>query len=178
MRGFIRDDYKRRYREKGSSLVVGVALIAIFLPLALPVMIELHNKPISVDKPSIYSAALALAQTGIEKAISEMNKGDISSWEGDSTMRMLTLSRVQSPEGKETGDVEIRVKWPYEQYPVVEAVGRVSYTSSFRGRGVARFIVERKARTVLQRNEYEWAPVFPNAQASLHTAHTAEKGVK
>jgi hypothetical protein len=174
MKSFIREDYKRRYREKGSSLVVGAALMAIFLPLALPVLIELHKKPVSADKPSVYSAALALAQTGIEKAIGEMNNGDISSWEGDSTLRMLTLSRVQSPEGKETGDVEIRVKWPYEQYPVVEAVGRVTYTSSWKGRGTARFIVERKARTVLQRNEYEWAPVFSNAQASLHTA---EKGV-
>ncbi len=174
MRSFIREDYRRRYREKGSSLVVGVALMAIFLPLALPVLVELHKKPVSADKPSIYSAALALAQTGIEKAIGEMNNGDISSWDGDSTMRMLTLSRVQSPEGKETGDVDIRVKWPYEQYPVVEAVGRVSYTSSFRGRGTARFIVERKARTVLQRNEFEWAPVFSNTQASLHTV---KKGV-
>jgi hypothetical protein len=88
-------------------------------------------------------------------------------------LRILTLSRVQSPEGKETGDVEIRVKWPYEQYPVVEALGRVTYTGSFKGRGTARFIVERKARTVLQRNEFEWIPVFSNAQASLLTA---EKG--
>lgn len=168
MRSFIREDYKRRCRERGSSLVVGVALMAIFLPLALPVLSGLHKEPVTTDKPSIYSAALALAQTGIEKAIGEMNNGDISSWEGDSTMRILTLSRVQSPEGKETGDVEIRVKWPYEQYPVVEAVGRVSYTSSFRGRGVARFIVERKAKTVLQKNEYEWEPVFSRAQASPH----------
>ncbi|MGD2244967.1 MAG: hypothetical protein PVI11_00315 [Candidatus Aminicenantes bacterium] len=174
MRSFIREDYKRRYRERGSSLVVGVALMAIFLPLALPVLIELHKEPVTADKPSVYSAALALAQTGIEKAIGEMNNGNISSWDGDSTLRILTLTRVQSPEGKETGDVEIRVKWPYEQYPVVEAVGRMSYTSSFRGRGTARFIVERKARTVLQRNEHEWTPVFSNAQASLHTA---EKGI-
>jgi Tfp pilus assembly protein FimT len=174
MRSFIREDFRRRYGEKGSSLVVGVALMAIFLPLALPVLSGLYKEPVSADKPSKYSAALALAQTGIEKAIREMNNGDISSWDGDSTVRMLTLSRVQSPEGKETGDVEIRVKWPYEQYPVVEAVGRVTYTSSFRGRGTARFIVERKARTVLQRNEYEWAPVFSNAPASLLTA---EQGV-
>lgn len=166
MRSFIREDYKRRYRERGSSLVMGIALMAIFFPLALPVLTELHNKPVTADKPSVYSAALALAQTGIEKAIWEMNNGDISSWDGDSAVRILTLSRVQSPGGKETGDVEIRVKWPYEQYPVVEAVGRVSYTSSFRGKGVARFIVERKAKTVLQRNEYEWAPVFSSAQAS------------
>ncbi len=145
---------------------MGIALMAIFLPLALPVLTELQNRPVSVDKPSKYSAALALAQTGIEKAIWEMNEGDISSWEGDGTLRVLTLSSVQSPDGKETGDVEIRVKWPYEQYPIVEAVGRVSYTSSFRGKGVARYIVERKAKTVLQRNEYEWAPVFSSAQAS------------
>jgi hypothetical protein len=170
MRSFIRDDYKSRSREKGSSLVVGVALMAIFLPLALPVLIELHKTPVSADKPSKYSTALALAQTGIEKAIWEMNNGDISSWDGDSTTRILTLTRVQAPQGKDTGDVEIRVKWPYEQYPVVEAVGRVSYTSSFRGRGTARFIVERKAKTVLQRNEYEWTPVFSNVQASFQTA--------
>ncbi len=175
MRSFIREDFKRRHREKGSSLVVGVALMAIFLPLALPILIELHNKPVSAEKPSKYSAALALAQTGIEKAIWEMNNGDISSWEGDSTMRVLTLSSVQSPEGKETGDVEVRVKWPYEQYPVVEAVGRVSYTSSWRGGGTARFIVERKAKTVLQSNGYEWTPVFSNALPSLRPA---EKGVK
>ncbi len=170
MKSFIREDYKRRHREKGSSLVVGAALMAIFLPLALPVLIELNKEPVNADKPSKYSAALALAQTGIEKAIWEMNNGDISSWDGNSTMRTLTLSRVQSPEGEETGDVEIKVKWPHEKYPVVEAVGRVSYTSSFRGRGTARFIVERKARTVLQRNEYEWTPVFSSAPASLLTA--------
>lgn len=174
MTNFKKEDFKRRYREKGSSLIVGVALMAIILPLALPVLIEIHNKPVSADKPSIYSAALTLAQAGVEKAIWEMNNGDITSWEGDNNLRTLTLTRVQAPEGKETGDVEIRVKWPYEQYPVVEAVGRVAYTSSLRGRGTARFIVERKARTVLKKKGYDWIPVFSSAQAS---GQTAEKGV-
>ncbi len=170
MKDFKKETVMRQYREKGSSLIVGLAVMAIFLPLALPVLIELNNTPVSVDKPSKYSAALALAQVGVEKAIWEMNNGDITSWKGDSILRTRTLSSIPVLEGKETGDIEIRVKWPYEKYPVVEAVGRVAFTSSLKGRGTASIIVERKARTVLQNDGYIWTSVFPDSQASGQAA--------
>ena len=174
MKDYKKETVMRYYREKGSSLIIGVAVMAIFLPLALPVLIELNSAPVSVDKPSKYSAALALAQAGVEKAIWEMNNGDITSWNGDSTLRITTLSSIQVLEGKESGDIEIRVKWPYEEYPVVEAVGRVVFTSPLKGRGTARIIVERKARTVLQKDGYSWTSVFPDAQAS---GQASQKGI-
>ncbi len=156
-----REYFERHALQKGSSLVVGVVFIALMLPLALPVLLELKSPPTSVDKPSKYAAALTLAQAGIEKAIWEMNNGDISSWEGDYVLRTRTLFSLRDSSGKETGDVEIRVKWPYEQYPIVEAVGRVVYSSSIKKGTTTRFIVERKARTVLQRDGYTWVSVFP-----------------
>ena len=174
MNNFKKETIMRHYREKGSTLIIGVAVMAIFLPLALPVLIELNSAPVSVDKPSKYSAALVLAQAGVEKAIWEMNNGDITSWDGDSTLRITTLSSIQVLGGKETGDIEIRVKWPFEEYPVVEAVGRVVFTGPLKGRGTARIIVERKARTVLQSDGYSWTSVFPEAQAS---GQATQKGI-
>lgn len=161
MRYNNRERFAQYVSDKRSPLIVIVALIVLLLPLALPVLLELNSQPVSMDKPSKYTAALALAQAGVEKAIWEMNNGDILSWEGDRALRTRTLSFFKVPGGEETGEVEIRVKWPHEQYPVVEAVGRVAYTSSFKKGMTARFVVERKARTVLQRDGYVWVSVFP-----------------
>jgi hypothetical protein len=170
MKYFTRESYREHFSEKGSSLLASVALIAILLPLALPVLIEIHAEPVSSDKPSKYSAALALAEVGLEKAILGMNNGDITTWEGDHSLRILLLSRVPIPGGEETGDIEIRVKWPYEKYTVVEATGRVSYTSAMNGGATARFIVERKAKTVLERKGTRWTSLFPEAQESAQVA--------
>ncbi len=170
MKNFGREGYREHFRQKGSSLLASVALIAILLPLALPVLIEIHAEPGSSDKPSKYSAALVLAEVGLEKAILEMNNGDITTWEGDHSLRVLLLSRVPIPGGEETGDVEIRVKWPYEKYTVVEATGRVSYTSAMNGGTTARFIVERKAKTVLERKGTHWTSVFSEIQKTVQVA--------
>jgi len=165
MKEFKRARYGGYFKEKGSSLFIGLALMAILLPLALPVLIEINREPVSVDKPSVYSSALALAQAGVEKAIREMNSGEIFYWQGDSRLKTLTLSSWQVPGSKETGDIEIRVKWLNEDNPVVEAVGRVSYTDSFKRGTTARFLVERKAGTVLKRDGYTWVSLFPQAPA-------------
>jgi hypothetical protein len=161
MKDFKKARYRGYFKERGSSLFIGLALMAILLPLALPVLIEINREPVSVDKPSVYSSALALAQAGVEKAIREMNSGEIAYWQGDSRLKTLTLSSWQVPGSKETGDVEIRVKWLHEDNPVVEAIGRVAYTGSFKRGMTARFIVERKAGTVLKRDGFNWVSLFP-----------------
>ena len=163
MKEFKRARYGGYFKEKGSSLFIGLVMMAILLPLALPVLIEINREPVSVDKPSVYSSALALAQAGVEKAIREMNSGEITYWQGDNRLKTLTLSSWQVPGSKETGDVEIRVKWLNEDNPVVEAVGRVSYTDSFKRGMTARFLVERKAGTVLKRDGYNRVSLFPQA---------------
>ncbi|MDH5468409.1 MAG: hypothetical protein OEY25_13410 [Candidatus Aminicenantes bacterium] len=165
MKDFKRARYGGYFKEKGSSLFIGLALMAILVPLALPVLIEINREPVSVDKPSVYSSALALAQAGVERAIREMNSGEIAYWQGDSRLKTLTLPSWQVPGSKETGDVEIRVKWLNEDNPVVEAIGRVSYTDSFKRGMTARFIVERKAGTVLKRDGYNWVSLFPQTPA-------------
>jgi len=111
-----------------------------------------------------YSAAVSLAEAGVEMALWEMNYGDISNWKGNSKFKTMAISSYKAPEGNVTGDIEIRVEEPGGENPVVKSTGRVAYISSL-GRGkTARVVLERTARVELKRNGYSWVCSFPERQ--------------
>jgi len=121
---------RSKYEEQGFILVVGVIVMAFLLLLALPFLFQLSAEYRLTNKTYKSSAALSLAEAGVERAIWELNYGDISSWSGDSSLRTMTISSFQAAEGNVIGDVEIKVEEPDADDPVVESTGRVSYVGA------------------------------------------------
>ena len=81
-----------RGRKDGSILIIGMTILAFLLVFAVPHLFMQSPVNKVTDKSTNYSAALSLAEAGVERVIWELNYGDISSWKGDSTSRTLTIS--------------------------------------------------------------------------------------
>ena len=146
----------KKGKNEGSILIIGVAIMAFLLVFAVPFLFQSPTENTVTDKSSCYSAALSLAEAGVERAIWEMNHGDISSWKGNSKLRMLTISSIQAPEVNVIGDIEIRVEKPDRENPVVKSTGRVAYTDSFAEGMTARIVLERSSRVGLERSGNSW----------------------
>ena len=116
--------------EEGMVLVIGVIVMAFLLLLVLPFLYQLSAENRLTDKSFKSSTALSLAEAGIERALWELNFGDITTWDGDSSLRTLTVTSFQTPSGNVAGDFEIKVYNPETKQPVVESRGLVSYSDS------------------------------------------------
>ena len=176
----IKIKLKRGNKEQGYILIVALAATAFFLHLAVPFLFQISTENKVTDykvidnkftyKIANYSSALSLAEAGVEKALREMNYGDISNWKGNSKLRTLTISSYKAPEGSVTGDIEIKVEEPGGENPVVKSTGRVAYISSLGKGKTARVVLERTARVELKRNGYSWVCSFPKRQ--IHASPT------
>lgn len=111
-------------------LVIGVIIMAFLLLLVLPFLYQLSAENRLTDKSFKSSIALSLAEAGIERALWELNFGDITTWDGDSSLRTLTITSFQTPSGNVAGDFEIKVYNPETKQPIVESRGIVSYSDS------------------------------------------------
>ncbi len=153
-------------KNEGSILIIGVTIMAFLLIFAVPFLFQSPTDEKATDKSSCYSAALSLAEAGVERAIREMNHGDISSWEGNSQVRTMTISSTQAPEVNVIGDIEIRIEEPDGENPVVKATGMVAYTDSLAEGMTARIVLKRSSRVVLERSGNIWICSFPQKQIS------------
>lgn len=151
-------------QKDGSILIIGMTVLAFLLVFAVPHLFQQSPENKVTDKSANYSAALSLAEAGVEKVIWELNHGDISSWKGDSTLRTLTISSYQAPSSEVIGDIEIWVEDLDGENPQVKSTGRVAYTSSIAEGKIARVYVERTTRAELERNGYNWVCSFPQRQ--------------
>ncbi len=133
--------------EQGFILIIGVIVMTALLPLALSFLLLLSFEYRLTDKSYKASAALSLAEAGVERAIWELNYGDISTWTGSTHLRTMTISSFQAPGGKIIGDIEIRVEEPGAENPVVESTGRAAYTGSL--------TVDRVVRVALGTDKYK-----------------------
>ncbi len=111
-------------------LVIGVIIMSFLLLLVLPFLYQLSAENRLTDKSFKSSTALSLAEAGIERALWELNFGDITTWDGDSTLRTLAITSFQTPSGNVAGDIEIKVYNSETKLPVVESRGLVSYSDS------------------------------------------------
>ena len=82
---------KDKYKEQGFILIIGVIVMAFLLLLALPFLFQLSLENRLTNKSYKSFVALYLAEAGVESAIWEMNYGDISSWNGNSQVRTMTI---------------------------------------------------------------------------------------
>ena len=156
-----------RGRKDGSILIIGMTFLAFLLVFAVPHLFQQSPENKVTDKSANYSAALSLAEAGVERVIWELNYGDISTWKGDSTSRTLTISSYQAPASDVIGDIEIRVEDPDGESPQVKSTGRVAYTSPLAEGKTARVYLERTTRVELERNGYNWVCSFPQKQIQI-----------
>jgi hypothetical protein len=119
---------KKSKQEEGMILVIGVVIMTCMLLLVLPFLFQLTAENRLTDKSFKSSTALSLAEAGIERAIWELNFGDITTWDGDSALRTLNILSFQTPTGVVMGDIEIKVYNPESKQPLVESQGKVSFS--------------------------------------------------
>jgi hypothetical protein len=143
----IKKDLKKRPEEKGFVLIVGLVVMAVLLLLAVPLLFQLSFENKLTNKSYKSSAALSLAEAGVERAIWELNYGDIATWDGDSSLRTMTISSFQTPDGNVIGDIEISVEDPEGENPVVSSLGRVALAESR--------VLSKCARVVLEEEKYK-----------------------
>lgn len=153
-----------RGRKDGSILIIGMTILAFLFVFAVPHLFQQSPENKVTDKSANYTAALSLAEAGVERVIWELNYGDISNWKGDSTSRTLIISSHQVPASDVIGDIEIRVEDPDGENPQVKSTGRVAYTSLLAEGKAARVYLERTTRVELERSGYDWVCSFPQKQ--------------
>ncbi len=143
----MKKDLKRKGEEQGFVLIVGLVVMSFLLLLAIPFLYQLSFENKLTTKSYKSSAALSLAEAGVERAIWELNYGDITTWDGDSSLRNMTISSFQTPDGNVIGDIEIRVEDPDGEYPVISSLGRVAMVESR--------VLSKCARIVLEEEKYK-----------------------
>jgi len=119
-----------RFRERGSVLAISL-LVSVFMAiLAIPFMTKYASRFRLTGKSFGSLAALNLAEAGLERAIWELNYGDISSWGGTSSERTLSISNFTAADGTVIGNIATTVYEPEGMAPVIEATGTVAFSGS------------------------------------------------
>ena len=121
-------DFKQK--ERGAVLVITLLVTVALLIVIMPFLFKLSGQYRSTDRSFKSLVALNLAEAGVERAIWELNDGNISNWEGTSLERTLTLASVQASGGSVVGDVVITVSEPEGNNPVIQATGKVPFRNS------------------------------------------------
>lgn len=129
-------------------MVVGVIISASLLLLAIPLLFQLTAEQRLTEKSYKSLVAMTLAEAGVERAIWELNYGDISSWNGDSSMRTISIASFQAAGGSVIGDIDISVQDPEGESPVVEAVGSVILTGSNTIEKTIRIVLESQGNSI------------------------------
>ncbi len=135
---------RKRKKERGIILAVSIMVTACVLILVTPFLFKLSATYRITEKSYDGITALNLAEAGIERAIWELNYGDILSWAGDSSLRTTTIPSFESPDGTVRGEIIISVQDPEEDNPIVEATGKVPF--------IGNMTIERKVRVNLGRD--------------------------
>lgn len=121
---------RKRKEESGAILILALLVMAFMLVIAMPFLFKLSAQYRITQKSFRSLAALNLAEAGVDRAIWELNHGDISTWDGDSNQRTLTIFSFEASGGNVIGDIEINVLNPGSSTPVVEATGKVIHLGS------------------------------------------------
>lgn len=125
--------------------MIGLFFLTFLLLLAFPLLFQLSNENKSADRSHKSIAAISLAEAGVERAIWEMNHGDISTWSGGGSVRTMNISSFPTYDGQVIGNIGIQVDLLDGDFPVVESIGNVPYISSLS--------VDRETRVVLERHD-------------------------
>jgi len=133
---------KKKKQERGVVFIVALIIIFVMMILATPFLFRLSAQYRKTEKSFKSLAALSLAEAGVERAIWEMNHGDISAWEGDDSLRTLTISSFQASGGAEVGDIVISVIDLDGSNPIIESTGQIILMGSQTVAKTARVVLE------------------------------------
>lgn len=123
--------------------MIGLFFLTFLLLLAFPLLFQLSNENKSANRSYKSTAAISLAEAGVDRAIWELNHGDISSWSGGGSLRTMDISSFPTSDGNVMGDIEILVDSLEGDYPVVESTGKVPYMGSLSVDRITRVVLER-----------------------------------
>jgi hypothetical protein len=99
-------------------------LVSVFMAImALPFVVKFSSRMRITEKSFGSLAALNLAEAGLERAIWEMNSGNISSWSGTIDERTLNISNFTASNGTVIGNISTTVYYPQGLTPVIESTG-------------------------------------------------------
>ncbi len=118
---------KHHPKERGVVLIIAILVALMMLLLAMPFLTKLSGQYGITEKSYRQLAAFNLAEAGVERAIWELNHGDISYWEGDDNLRTMTISSFQASGGTEVGDIVIEAFGPGGDNPIIQSTGRVPH---------------------------------------------------
>jgi Tfp pilus assembly protein PilX len=119
-----------RFRERGSVLAISL-LVSVFMAiLAVPFVTKYASRFRLTGKSFQSLAASNLAEAGLERAIWELNFGNISSWSGTSAQRTLSISNFTASSGTVIGNISITVNDPAGMAPVIESTGTAAFSGS------------------------------------------------
>ncbi len=114
-------------KERGAALFFALLVGVVMVVLALPFLFKMSSQFHITEKSYKSLSALNLAEAGVERAIWELNFGDISTWSGNLLERNLTLSSVQTAQGFVIGNIDITILNPASDYPMVMSRGTVPW---------------------------------------------------
>jgi len=127
---WMRSACRNASREKGAALFLSVLTGVVMLGLTMPFLVKMSGSYHLTEKSYKSMAAMNLAEAGIERAIWEVNFGDISSWSGTGTERTLSISNFTAADGTVIGDISIIVYNPQLLTPMIESTGIVAWAGS------------------------------------------------
>lgn len=140
---------KKNKENRGMILVLASIVIICLLLFIAPFLIRLSAQFHSTERSYQALVALNLAEAGVEKAVWELNYGNISNWEGDNILRSLIVPEVRGSGGNVLGEIRIDVVNLEGNNPIVRSAGRTSLSGSQS--------VERSIIVILERRG---APLF------------------
>lgn len=150
-------------------MVVGMIVLTSLLLLALPFIYQIMSEQKLSEKSYKFIAAMSLAEAGAERAIWEMSYGNISTWDGDNTLRTKNIPGFQAAGGNVMGDIEIAVEQPEDDYPVVEATGMVPLSAGHTLDKTVQVVLERQRFRPFDFGLFGNIGVFLNSNALVNS---------
>jgi len=126
MRKMKKEAIKKSQQEQGAILVVTLLIVVVLMIFALPTLSGLSTQYKRTENTFKSLSAFNFAEAGVDRAIWELNYGDITTWSGDSQSRTLNFDYVEFGDG----EITITVENLDSQSPVIESKGRVLNTGS------------------------------------------------
>jgi hypothetical protein len=116
--------------NRGAALFFSLLVAVMMLIVVMPFLFSLSTRFRVTEKSFKSMAAANLAEAGIERAIWELNYGNISLWSGNFQTRTLSLPNVQAAGGRIAGDIDIEVQNPASDNPLILASGTVPWSEA------------------------------------------------
>lgn len=161
---------KKHAHDRGVVLIIAVIITVSMTIIFTPFLYRLSSSYRSAERSFQSLAAMSLAEAGAERAIWELNHGDISSWDGDEDLRTLTISSSETG----NGEIVIQVYNPEESNPEVVAIGKVPLTGSQTVDKTVIVILEKSGESVFDYATFADQGIALNFNATIDSYDSEE----